>query len=370
MKAIMKDVSIRNYQGIVKADFELVPGTNVFIGGTDTGKSSLIRALRDWMYNTVGDAHVTAGAEVAEVTVDDVMWRKGKKDNEYIIGDKVYSKVGRGAVPTEVQDVTGIRDVEFGEGVTRRLNIVEQFGPEFIVGEKTSENAKVIGSLSGIHVIFNALREATADHKRAQKDVNTFEERKTDAELKVKSFAYIGDVVDLLEKVGKRIDSLTEKAAVNKRMTKLFDDKVTCEADIKRAANSMKAHKSLASVSFDKYDSLYAKLHSMKTLQEEYVESEGEIDTLAASMKELKKLKAVSFDKIDSLTVKLDQLEDLNDKYIAAALTVELEDVKTDEKKKVLDACRKDHTELIDGMDICPLTGETLPAECKEVLKG
>jgi len=366
----MKDVSIRNYQGIVKADFELVPGTNVFIGGTDTGKSSLIRALRDWMYNTVGDAHVTAGADVAEVTVDGVMWRKGKKDNEYIIGDKVYSKVGRGAVPTEVQDVTGIRDVEFGEGVTRRLNIVEQFGPEFIVGEKASENAKVIGSLSGIHVIFNALREATADHKRAQKDVNTFEERKADAELKVESFAYIGDVVDLLEKAGKRIDSLTEKAAVNKRMTKLFEDKITCEADIKRAANSMKVHKSLASVSFDKYDSLYAKLHNMKTLQEEYVESEDEIATLTASMKELKKLKVVSFDKIDSLTGKLDKLEGLHEELETATTALATEDARTNKSIVVLQVCHSKHDELIDGMDICPLTGETLPAECKEILKG
>lgn len=155
----MKNVSITNYQSIKSADVELHPGVNVLLGPSDVGKSAFLRAIRDCCFNATGTGFIRIGGKKCTVTVDHVQWEKAKTVNRYSLVDgTVFDKVGR-SVPEEISDELGIRDVEFGKGISRRLQFAAQLDPHFIIAENPADNAKVLGSLADLHAVYNGIRE-------------------------------------------------------------------------------------------------------------------------------------------------------------------------------------------------------------------
>jgi len=197
----MKQIEIRDYQGIDSASIELADGVTVLAGASDSGKSSVVRAIRDFAYNSIGDGHVQAGKDHAAVLVDGVHWEKGKKVNRYTMPDgTVYDKVGRGQVPADVQAITGIREVVYGDGVSARLNVQSQFDPEFGVGFKGSDNAKIVGSISRLEQVFNGIRDATAEHGKARKQEEAAKTKLEADQAVAESLAWVDNAVALHER--------------------------------------------------------------------------------------------------------------------------------------------------------------------------
>jgi exonuclease SbcC len=196
-------VSIRNYQSLRRAELKLCPGVNVVVGSTDSGKSSLVRALRDWAHNAEGSDFVTRGAKgpaAVGVTLEDgarVAWAKGRKTNRYAVDGERLDKVGRGRVPGPVSERTGFRPAEFGEGVERRLQFQEQGEPAFLVGDSPSDCARVLAGLSGASEIGEAVRRAARDSQALARD----------------SAAIARDVEEARAALA-RFDGLDERAAV------------------------------------------------------------------------------------------------------------------------------------------------------------
>ena len=128
----LRRVAIRNYRSLVKADLVLGRIT-VVIGPSDSGKSNLIRALRDWAYYTTAQDISTWGSgspvrvAVAIGEKDKVVFEKLIKlttpetkqatkgsSAKYVHKDaetgeiRQFEKIGR-TVPQEIIDLTGIQ---------------------------------------------------------------------------------------------------------------------------------------------------------------------------------------------------------------------------------------------------------------------
>jgi energy-coupling factor transporter ATP-binding protein EcfA2 len=171
----IKAISVRNYQSLRKIDLDLGRITAI-VGESDSGKSALFRAVRAWAINQDGTDFITAGEKKTSVTIDGVSWIQAKDINRYEIGDKVWDKVGR-SVPDEVRAATNMGEFEFGKDIRLCLNFSAQLDPLFVVQGNPADNAKVIGSISNIHRIYNAIREAEKDAKACKRGLGEVQTR-------------------------------------------------------------------------------------------------------------------------------------------------------------------------------------------------
>lgn len=168
-------LSIRGYRSIVKADLKLGRIT-IVIGPSDSGKSNLVRALRDWCYNCTSKTMVSKGKKVARIAVaighaTKVVFERSLRGTtrgsaRYVVRDgedhevSSYEKIGR-TVPHEVTEITGVFPVELDD-LSLRIQVAEQAEPWFLLSSppwSPSKVSRVVGKISGLDALINANRD-------------------------------------------------------------------------------------------------------------------------------------------------------------------------------------------------------------------
>lgn len=158
---------IQHFQSLHDADIELGKFT-VLVGPSNSGKSAFVRALRVFAYNAHNPSFVTHGAKASRIAVQmgdpedgggHIVLERGKLLSTYrIIGpgdtEEVYAKCGRN-VPDDIRNALGFVEIE---GDT--LNFAGQFDKPFLLDEPATKVAKVLGDLTNINVLYEAVREA------------------------------------------------------------------------------------------------------------------------------------------------------------------------------------------------------------------
>src|SRR5690606_5819190 len=98
-----------------------------------------------------------------------------------------FPDVGRG-VPDEALDVLNMRPVEFDQGLAVLLNVSEQRGPQFFVDHTPSQRAKIIGAVSGLEVVYRAVKLATDGKRAADKEYEVARVVREQAAAKLEGF--------------------------------------------------------------------------------------------------------------------------------------------------------------------------------------
>jgi len=364
------DVKIRNYQGIEKADLEIADGITVFIGPSDSGKSSVLRACRDFWYNREGDDHVMVGSKTAKVAVDNVIWEKGKSANRYKVDKDVYDKVGRGIVPEEVVAATNVKEVQFGDGVVRRLNVIEQFGQPFMVGDKASDNAKIIGSLSGIGIVFNALRSATADYKNQRKAQESFNRDKQAAEEELEGYGYLPDVRAKVEKIRIALERAQDIEQQRSQLVALRDRLVVAGTEAADAEKAIKMWLPITCIDIEQVDGMAEQLHKMQQLRGAYQKAQKDLDGTAQALEGLRGVAQADVEGLDDTLGQIKDLGALQAKYEAAVKSEQECLQALDIQRKKVGVEQAEYSELVAEIDVCPYSGAIMPDVCKEAIKG
>lgn len=169
---------VKNFQSIEQADIEIGPLT-VLVGQSDVGKSAIIRALRLLHRNNGGLELVKygAGGLYVQQTSDEGVTTsisKGKGQNSYHAGSKVLSKIGKD-IPPEVSANLRTDELVLDKDLVLDLNFSGQFDSPFLLADSSSVVTKAISSLSGINILYSAIREANSEAQKlkAKGDVLT-----------------------------------------------------------------------------------------------------------------------------------------------------------------------------------------------------
>lgn len=144
---MIHSLSVKNFQSHKDSLLEFSPGLNVIVGTSDSGKSSLLRALRWLVYGQPrGSAflrHGTAEAEVQAVFEDvEVRKRRTKNVAEVCSGTDAWANVGSG-LPEELVEAINLREINF-EG---------QYDGFFLVKETPGEVARILNEISHLGVV-------------------------------------------------------------------------------------------------------------------------------------------------------------------------------------------------------------------------
>ena len=135
------EVKLSNVGIIKEADLKFIPGLNLIVGSSSSGKSTLLRAIRCMMDNSFSDSHISYGKKKMEIQIKynghDATYTRDldnqSRKSAYLIDGKTYTKLGR----TSLDDLTTIFKMSPKEidGEKINFNFSSQFaGPFLLLG--------------------------------------------------------------------------------------------------------------------------------------------------------------------------------------------------------------------------------------------
>jgi exonuclease SbcC len=168
-------LQVTNFQSLKNVDIELGVFT-VIVGPSSSGKSALIRAVKALASNVRGTTAVTRGQKALAITARTethvVTLERFERSASYKInggegGNLTFTKLG-GEVPFQVTDALRIEPVSEQAG---SVNFAGQFDKPYLLDESGSVVARVLGELTNVNAIFEAVRAANRIRQNAASTV-------------------------------------------------------------------------------------------------------------------------------------------------------------------------------------------------------
>lgn len=207
---MITNIKIQNFQSIHSLHLEMAPFT-VIIGPSSSGKSAFVRALRLLASNSRGTSFISQGTRTCSVEATTALGghvqierstgSSGK--NQYTVNGEKFTKLA-GGVPEEASKTLGIpADAD--------LNFAGQFDPPYLLGTSSGENAKILGGLTNVDVIFRGAQEANRRKLSSSSSLSTRSKDATRLSESLKEFESLDSVKDALDTSGEIISSLRRK---------------------------------------------------------------------------------------------------------------------------------------------------------------
>ena len=263
MKYIRK-VIIDNFQSHEHTELNFDLGLNIIVGQSDKGKSAILRAIKWVLYNEPRGADFirngTNECSVTIVTGDDytVTRRRKTNKNTYTVikpdGEKLEFENFGNAVPLEVIEATGVKEIKLDTDTSAKLNLNEQLDPPFLLSETGTMRAKAIGRIVNTNIIDAAERDIMKDISNNNLVLKGYEKQLSEIEDELKQHSNI----DVEEKIIKKIES---QLAILDEINPKFEKIKELNDKIKLINNQI-----------DKNVRVLSKLNSLSDLSDNYKE--------------------------------------------------------------------------------------------------
>jgi chromosome segregation ATPase len=173
-------LTVTNFQSLKNVDLELGLFT-VIVGPSSSGKSALIRAVKALASNVRGSGVITRGQKAMAITgrteTHTVTLERSDRTASYKItgegGNLTFTKLAAG-VPEQVTAALRIEPVTEAGSV----NFASQFDKPYLLDESGSTVARVLGELTNVNALFEAVRvanrvrqNAASTHRMRQNDL-------------------------------------------------------------------------------------------------------------------------------------------------------------------------------------------------------
>jgi len=174
---VLTKVNVQDYQSIGSAELDLGKLT-VIVGRGNLGKSAMIRAITGCLFNETGAGCIRQGQKKATVTLsfdDDqvVTWTKDDKTARYSVdvagATTDYTKLA-GGVPSELQDLFGIKTIEIDKTFSIRPQVHGQFDSPLLLAESSGKAARALAKLTKLEVVVQAQMAAARDLRRTKQE--------------------------------------------------------------------------------------------------------------------------------------------------------------------------------------------------------
>lgn len=355
---MITNLSIRNFQSHRKTELVFVPGVNVILGTSDSGKTAILRALRWVTTNKPGGDEFRSkwGGETSvtiTTTEGHVTRTKNTSENSYKLmdgtGDESIFLAFGANVPEPISNFLNLTEV----------NLQQQLDAPFLLSDTPGQVAAYFNKIAGIDIIDTA-------NKLAQKEISStkkmIELRETDIERKKTQL----EKYDVLETIEERLHELEEletsknvsvrmKATLSQLLTKIsqVDEKLF-------EAKQLLQHEKLITP-------ILEKIEQRKALEKSYKRYEQFLDRLQTINEQLAEKKQlmqseqtvnVVYGKITSIKQKKRDLSKFQ------AVVDKLTDIES-KSLKMAEKIKQNQKVFEEHLTICPLCGTHLKNQTK-----
>jgi len=211
----MFKVRVRNFQSIKDSKIT-VEGLTVITGANNSGKTSLMRAIRGVFENSPFGSLLRKGED--KITVDlefddgrTVTWEKGPKHNAYTIDGYKLSGVGRGA-PEELKDL-GVHSMVAANNVVWP-QVANQFdGTIFLLNRPGSVLAEALSDIEKVGKLTSALRLSEKDRRSVNSELKVRRKDLIEQENMMSLYKGFESVEEDMESLHSQRKTLSKKAS-------------------------------------------------------------------------------------------------------------------------------------------------------------
>ena len=366
-------VEIKNYQAIQKATLEFDKGITAIVGATNSGKSSIIRAIKGAINNQSGNGFINYEADESSVKIitpnNIIEWTKGRKGSgKYIINGEEIAKIGR-TQNQEVADLLNMEEIEVGKTKVR-INFWDQMEKAFLMDNTPGQ-------------LFNFIAQS-----KEQEQVTTLEQtKKTELQGLSNQIKTNNTRVDMLQTdliklketnetlkpfndfdmnlLNQRVEALTKTRDLISALDIISEDKANLTNTLDKINKPIKELETI----LGKIAERDTKLKPLQKAYQDYLSAfdEGALTRLklADNFTEIENLeKAIKtldtkYEVINSLEKKLNDIKGLRSKVVAEASII-------DDAKGRLNKTTQEVKELeteLNSFEVCPFCGSALNKE-------
>ena len=209
-RKIIKHVEIKNFQSHEYTIVEFKDGLNTIIGESNSGKTSILRAIRWCLDNDPkGADFITTGRDDCSVTVvfDDgtsIIRKRTRNDSGTydVVGKTIqpdgtvtkWTQTYKGFannLPVEIMNIHQMPKVNLTKDICTHLNMMSQLDGPFLVTESPQVKAAIIGRLTGTQIIDLGIKETNKTILSNSKTIKTYTQEKEDRENELFRFQYL-----------------------------------------------------------------------------------------------------------------------------------------------------------------------------------
>lgn len=224
---VFKTLQLENYQAHKNTSVNLTSGLNIIIGESDTGKSSILRALRKLIRDVPsGKDHInkdSTSMKISLTIVDDIgheytiIRQVTPSKNLYYLNEQEFGGFGR-EIPKEIQDALEMFLIELENGEKIDLHFFDQHDMPFMVAKGAAGiRSKLLGRIAGLHTLDRGIVNVNKDIRAGNstlkikfKNKDELQQNVDNAKDTTKGYALHAKCKTLLQKNIKDLAILTE----------------------------------------------------------------------------------------------------------------------------------------------------------------
>lgn len=361
-------VKIKNYQRLEDITLDLKPGINLISGNSNNGKSSTIRAIRDFVFNKATKDKIRHGEKEMSITLDNATLNRNSKGTTYTINDKTFEKVGKTPL-NEVIDLFNIKELTVN-GVTIKPNFWFQMDKPFLIDKTAGQKHDlIIGAkndkyLKALKEIKSEISNLTKVEKVSlEKVIDTLKKKNLETNSKLNKLEGIDEIVEKAIKVEKGKNFIDKNLILIKNIVNINNNIKNTRLILKDIENLN--HKTILD-KYSKLEDMLIQLDEITIIYNKYKVMKYEIDNLEQKNKKINPLYENSLllnDKIKKIIEKekiLSQFNLLNNMYNSlkdevdnGIKTIKVIELEIKNKKDEFNNFKKE-------IKICPLCGGKL----------
>ena len=207
-RKIIDNVCIENFQSHENTTIQFKDGLNAIIGKSNSGKTSILRAIRWALDNDPhGSDFITTGKEECKVTVNftdgtQIVRKRTRTDaGEYTVIGKTVQPDGTvnmwndtykgfaNNVPVEIANIHQMPKINLTKDICTHLNMMSQLDGPFLVTESPQVKAAIIGRLTGTQIIDLGIKDTNKNILSNSKAIKVYAKEKQEKEDELLAFS-------------------------------------------------------------------------------------------------------------------------------------------------------------------------------------
>lgn len=350
----IKNLILNNFQQWKTGLIKFKPGLNVIVGNTESGKSTLFRAISSILTGKMPEDYIRKNEKDCQVKIEfdnNTYFRRfrSKKENIADANGVIFERVGKD-LPFEYFKILGNTKIDFGSKELS-LCLYSQFEPHFFITLSDYDKSKLIGTICGIDIVDKLVDSINKDIRANNTNIkfiqSQLEEQKPLKEEKIKEFDSLQIKVDNMLT---QYNDITKYFNLLETLLNLKNKKVLLENDISVVNNKLNALK----CKINNFDLIKVKeLQKLNNLKNILNPLNLEISNIQAKKELLKTTNPIDIKNVNlmyDLYFIKQKLNSVNNDISACTnlKNQQEKDLKNLELKK---------TELLKDFDKCPLCG-------------
>lgn len=326
---MIRSIRIKNFESHVDTFIEFGNGFNLIRGDSDSGKTSIVRAMAVVCFNRWEPSMLRTGTDTCEIELvserGSVMVVKGTKNSYYtselqVDGSSVkneFHSVNR-TVPDVVAKITGMSVLEMG-GITDLPNFMFQLDQHYMLsqvnGVSCTDNmvARIVDNVIGLGGMEDLITEISSDGSSKKREYNQNSGTITELKGKLHDPSMVADLRNTVDSAKERIKSIEEDYKLEKALADYFAryHKLVTNIDNMKASLSAKGDVAGMLLKLLAIDGLIKQYNELSTVQATYKTLNTTFNRCSMALKKMPDLLLVK-KQIGDISILMDRMKALD----------------------------------------------------------